>query len=41
MEYRDLYRKALEENTDLKNQLHTLEMILRCYIPVIEQKDEQ
>ena len=40
MEYRELYQNQLQENQDLKTQIHILETILRNYIPVIEKKEE-
>ena len=40
MEYLELYKKQLQENQDLKTQVHILETILRNFIPVIEKKKE-
>ena len=40
MKYQDLYNKQLQENQDLKAQVHILETILRNFIPVVEKKKE-
>ena len=40
MEFRELFKKQLQENQDLKSQINILETILRSFIPVIEKKKE-
>ena len=38
MEFRELFKKQLKENQDLKSQIDCLETILRSFIPFIEKK---
>ena len=45
MEYKELlktqvqlFKNQVEENKELKNQIHILETILRNYVPIIEKK---
>ena len=40
MEYRDLYQDQLRENQALKSQVAILETILRNFLPVVENKEE-
>ena len=40
MEFRELFKKQLQENQDLKNQIDCLETILRSFIPFVEKKDD-
>ena len=40
MEFRELFKKQLQENQDLKSQIDCLETILRSFIPFVEKKDE-
>ena len=40
MEFRELFKKQLKENQDLKSQIECLETILRSFIPFIEKKDD-
>ena len=40
MDFRELFKKQLQENQDLKSQINILETILRSFIPVIEKKKE-
>ena len=39
MEFRELFKKQLKENQDLKSQIDCLETILRSFIPYVEKKD--
>ena len=39
MEFRELFKKQLQENQDLKSQIDCLETILRSFIPFVEKKD--
>ena len=41
MDWQDLYQKQLNENQDLKKQLDIVESILRNFLPVVENKDNQ
>ena len=41
MDWQCLYQKQLNENQELKKQLDIVESILRNFLPVVEQKDEQ
>ena len=41
MDWQDLYQKQLNENQDLKKQLDIVESILRNFLPVVENKDDQ
>ena len=40
MEFRELFKKQLKENQDLKSQIDCLETILRSFIPFVEKKDD-
>ena len=40
MEFRELFKKQLKENQDLKSQINILETILRSFIPVVEKKEK-
>ena len=39
MEFRELFKKQLKENQDLKSQIDCLETILRSFIPYVEKKN--
>ena len=39
MEFRELFKKQLKENQDLKSQIDCLETILRSFIPFVEKKN--
>ena len=41
MDWQYLYQKQLNENQDLKKQLDIVESILRNFLPVVENKDDQ
>ena len=41
MDWQYLYQKQLNENQDLKKQLDIVESILRNFLPVVENKDNQ
>ena len=41
MDWQNLYQKQLDENQDLKKQLDIAESILRGYLPIVENNDEQ
>ena len=41
MDWQNLYQKQLDENQDLKKQLDIAESILREYLPIVENNDEQ
>ena len=36
IKWKDLYSRLLEENKNLKKQVHTLEAILKSYLPILE-----
>ena len=40
MDFRELFKKQLQENQDLKSQIDCLETILRSFIPFVEKKDD-
>ena len=40
MDFRELFKKQLQENQDLKSQIDCLETILRSFIPFVERKDD-
>ena len=40
MDFRELFKKQLQENQDLKSQIDCLEIILRSFIPFVEKKDD-
>ena len=40
MEFRELFKKQLQENQDLKSQIDCLETILRSFIPFVEKKND-
>ena len=40
MDFRELFKKQLQENQDLKSQINCLETILRNFIPFVEKKDD-
>ncbi len=39
MDFRELFKKQLKENQDLKSQIDCLETILRSFIPFVEKKN--
>ena len=41
MDFRELFKKQLQENQDLKSQIDCLETILRSFIPFVEKKDDR
>ncbi len=41
MDWQNLYQKQLDENQELKKQLDIAESILRGYLPIVENNDEQ
>ena len=41
MNWQYLYQKQLDENQELKKQLDIAESILREYLPIVENNDEQ
>ena len=41
MDWQNLYQKQLDENQELKKQLDIAESILREYLPIVENNDEQ
>ena len=41
MDWQHLYQKQLDENQELKKQLDIAESILREYLPIVENNDEQ
>ena len=41
MDWQNLYQKQLDENQVLKKQLDIAESILREYLPIVENNDEQ
>ena len=41
MNWQNLYQKQLDENQELKKQLDIAESILREYLPIVENNDEQ
>ena len=41
MDWQNLYQKQLDENLELKKQLDIAESILREYLPIVEDNDEQ
>ena len=41
MDWQDLYQKQLDENQDLKKQLNIAESILREYLPIVKNNDDQ
>ena len=40
MDFRELFKKQLQENQDLKSQIDCLETILRSFIPFVEKRDD-
>ena len=40
MDFRELFKKQLQENQDLKSQIDCLETILRSFIPFVEKKND-
>ena len=41
MNWQNLYQKQLDENQELKKQLDIAESILREYLPIVENKNEE
>ena len=41
MDWQYLYKQQLDENQELKKQLHIAESILRNFLPIIDKEDEQ
>ena len=41
MKWQNLYQEQLYENRELKKQLDVVESILRNFLPIIENDDEQ
>ena len=41
MKWQDLYQKQLYANQELKKQLEIAESILRQYLPIVENNDNQ
>ena len=41
MNWQNLYQKQLYENQELKKQLEVVESILRNFLPIIENNDDQ
>jgi len=38
---REMFRRVLLENTELKKKVRVLEEILRSYIPILRRKDDK
>jgi len=41
MNWQNLYQEQLYENRELKKQLEVIESILRNFLPIIENNDDQ
>jgi len=41
MKWQNLYQEKLYENQELKKQLEVVESILRNFLPIIENDDDQ
>ena len=41
MNWQNLYQKQVYENRELKRQLEVVESILRNFLPIIENDDDQ